>query len=187
MTFEIWFKELTSDERWFEQASMHYKPETFSDVARQIWVNGLADATNFAVIPMREHRRHLFNKLSKLPPDKVKKQWYLKEEDKKDVKPEAPPLVGEARERWLNKWKEALAQTPAFKTTPKLTSQMIEEEGGVRPKAVQPYPATKPSEVYVKQRHLEYIKRNYDAYTKEKLPDWIPEEDFNIQYDNGMI
>lgn len=178
MTFEEFYKELTSDERWFEQASMHYKPETFSDVARQIWVNGLAEGESFKLIPMRAHRQHLFNKLSKLPPDRPKNKWWVKESDKEDVKLEAPPLTGEERERWLNIWNDTIKNTPAFKSTPKLTSQMIEEEGGVRPKAVQPYPTTSLTEFEKHQRHLEWIKYAYDARTGDRIPGTLDENEF---------
>ena len=181
MDFNTFFTDLKSDEVWFCNATMHYKPETVNQVAKDLFMSCSADGSLNR--PAGDMRRYFWNKLKKITPDKVAKQWVPKEEPK----PEHEPLVGEARERWLNKWKEVLAQAPAFKSTPKLTIQMIEEEGGVRPKAVQPYPSTKPSEAYVRQRHLEYIKRNYDAYTKEPLPDWIEESEFNKLYDEGII
>ncbi len=176
-TFQDFYTALKEDELWFEQASKLHKSETFESVARQVWVDKLAEGQ---FPPMTVIRRQVFNKVSKVPADRVIKKWYLKESDKVDnEKQEDPPLTGQARLDWLKKWEETVKASPVFPSTPRLTSQMIEEEGGVRPKAVQPYPATKPMEYLVHERHLEYIKQNYDAWTKEKLPNWITEEEFN--------
>lgn len=178
MDFESFFKDLKSDEAWFESATMNHKPETVLEVAKDLFMSCSAD--NSLHRPIGDMRRYYWNKLKKITPDKVRKPFVLKEE-KKDYQPTTP----ERRERWLKVLEWRLKKLGKLKSTPKLTSQMIEEEGGVRPKAVQPYPSTKPSEIYVRQRHLEYIKRNYDAWTKEPLPDWIEESEFNKLYDNN--
>lgn len=182
MTFEDFYKDLKSDEVWFNQASMHHKPETCEDTARKIYTNGMVDVLEFRQTPMKEHRRYFFNKLSKITPDRPKKQWWVKDEDKKEVIQEAPPLTGEARLARLREWQEAIKQTPPVKTTPRLTSKMIEEEGGVRPKAVQPYPTTSLTEFQQHERHLAYIKYAYDARTGERIPGTLDEQEFNLTY-----
>lgn len=189
MLFEDWYKELTSDEIWFQQAGMNHKPETFSDVARQIWVNGLAEGDSWKLIPMKEHRRHLFNKLSKLPPDRVKKKWWVKEEDKKEAEPKHQPVPRESAKymEYTNKILEEIAKSKTVNYYPRKSySEQAEEENVRRPKD-KPYPGTTAAEAYVRARHLEYVKRNYELYTAAKLPGWIPEEEFNIQYDNGLV
>lgn len=173
MTFEQFYTTLKEDEVWFTNATMYYKPETVLSVANDLFMACSAD--NTINRPDGEMRKYFWNKLKKITPDKVRKQWMPKEEK---VEGE-PVLTGEARAARLKEWEEAIKKNPPVKTTPRLTSQMIEEEGGVRPKAVQPYPTTKPMEYLVHQRHLEYIKQNYDAWTKEPLTNWIPEEEFN--------
>lgn len=188
MNFETWFKELTSDEIWFQQAGMNHKPETFEATARQIWVNGLAEGDSWKLIPMKEHRRHLFNKLSKLPPDRVKKKWWVKEEDKEDVKPAAPP-VPRGSAKYMEYTNQILAEIAKSKTVnyyPGKSYSELAEEGGVRRPKDKPYPMTSPAEAYVRQRHLEYVKQNYEPRTGEKMPGWISEEEFNLQYDNSL-
>lgn len=183
MTFDQFYTELKSDEVWFTNATMNHLPDTVTKAVNQIYMTGMTDPENFKVIPMKEHRRHLFNKLSKITPDKIRKPWYVKEEDKKEVEPQAPVLTGEARLARLREWQEAIKQTPPVKTTPRLTSKMIEEEGGVRPKAVQPYPTTSLTEFQKHERHLEYIKYAYDARTGERRPLTMDEDEFNQTYE----
>lgn len=178
MTFEDFYTELKSDEVWFTNATMYYKPETVLEVARDLFMACSAD--NSLHRPIGDMRRYFWNKLKKITPDKVRKPFVLKEEKKA----EAEPLYGEERAKWLKIWEEQLKNAPPVKSTPKLTSQMIEEEGGVRPKAVQPYPTTNATELYIKQRHLEWIKYAFEPRTGQRLPGTMDEAEWNIQYDN---
>lgn len=177
-TFEDFYTDLKEDEVWFTNAGMGYKPETVQEVARDLFMACSAD--NTLNRPIGEMRKYFWNKLRKITPDKVRKPFELKEEKKESD----PPLTGEARAARLKEWEEAIRKLPAIKSTPKLTSQMIEEEGGVRPKAVQPYPATSLTEFQKHQRHLEYLKANYDPRTSDKLPEWMPEDQWiSVNYE----
>lgn len=174
MDFEQFFKELKSDEVWFTNATMNHLPDTITKTANQIYMTGMTDPENFKVIPMKEHRRHLFNKLSKLAPDKVKKPWYIKESDK-DKEPERPPLTGEERQKKIQEWLDALEKTPKAYAPPKLTSQQIKEEGDWLAKKVPPHPSTTAEEVTKRIIHHEYLKDNYNLITGEALESWMPE------------
>jgi len=172
-TFEQWYTDLASDEIWFEQATLNHKTETVMATARQIWVNGLSDAENFKVIPFKEHRRHLFNKLCKITPDKVRKPWYLpKEEPKKDEK---PPLTGEARAKRLQEWMDALAKLPAMKTAPISHKELI-ENGDWRPKPVEIHEPTEMEKRTAYIAHLEMVRRCRVKYFRDAYPDAMDDE-----------
>lgn len=171
--FDDWFTELKSEEVWFEQATLHHKPETVEATARQIWVNGLAEGEAWKVIPMKEHRRHLFNKLSKITPDKVKKQWWLKEEEK--PKEEWIPLTGEARAKRLQEYMDAIQAAPMMQPVAPLSAREKLNQD-VRPL---PPEIHEPSEVEKRAAYLGHLKRTREARTVtflEAYPDAPPEE-----------
>lgn len=172
MTFEEFLEDLKSDSVWWTNATMYYKPETALEVAKDLFMSCSAD--NSLHRPAGDMRRYYWNKLKKITPDKVRKPWTPKEE----TASQAEPLTGEARAAWLDKWNRMILETPLIKPIRKLTTEQIEAEGGVRPKAVDPYPTTSPSEALNHAIHVEYIRCNYDARTKDPLPEWIPENEW---------
>jgi len=101
--------------------------------------------------------------------------------EKEQFKKEYTPEQGKD---WFKVWKDSIDSLPNKKVFP-LTDEEIKKEGQEKPKAT-PHPMTSIEEAYVRDRHFEYIKRNYEPRTGEKLPSWIPEDEFNIQYDNDM-
>jgi hypothetical protein len=171
--FDDWYKELTSDERWFEQAGMNHKPETFKDVALKVYTNGMTDSLEFAQTPLKFHRQHVFNKLCKVTPDKVRKPWYLpKEEPKKDEK---PPLTGEARAKRLQEWMDALAKLPAMKTAP-ISSRELIENGDWRPKPVEIREPTEMEKRTAYLAHVEMVRRCRVKYFRDAYPDAMDDE-----------
>lgn len=172
MTFDQFLGDLKSDSVWWTNATMYYKPETALAVANDLFMSCSAD--NSLHRPAGDMRRYYWNKLKKITPDKVRKTFELKPEPG----PYHQPLTGEARQQKLDEWLRLVLSAPIMKPTPKLTSQQIEEEGGVRPKAVDPYPQTSPSEALNHAIHVEYIRCNYDARTKDPLPEWVPENEW---------
>lgn len=175
--FKTWYSELISDQRWFEQASLYHKPETFEQVANKVYVNGLADSKAFFVCPMREHRQHVYNKVSKLPHDKVKKQWFDVPEPKKEPVMEVHRSEEEIQQK-LAEWREAIEANPPIKRIAPISKKEIFENGQVDLPKIKPYPSTKESEVIKHALHLEYLKQNYDARTKFRLACWVPEDDW---------
>jgi len=173
MSFENWFKELTSDELWSEQASMQYKPETFKDVALKIYTNGMTDSLEFAQTPLKFHRQHVFNKLCKITPDKVRKPWYLPKEEPKPVSVEDQPLKRGSPEyiQRLNEWQEQINKAPMMQPVPKPSSREIIENGQWRPK---PPTIQEPSEEEKLMAAQNYARKMRTARTKlfrEKYPD----------------
>ncbi len=134
-TFDQFYADLISDELWFEQASMNYRPETFKDVALKIYTNGMTDSLEFVQTPLKFHRQHVFNKLCKITPDKVRKPWYLpKEEPKKDEK---PPLQRGSPEylKRLAEWQEQINKAPMMQPVAPVSKRELIENGDWRPKA----------------------------------------------------
>jgi len=172
-TFEDFFKELTSDTLWFEQAGMNHKPETFKDVALKVYTNGMTDSLEFAATPLKFHRQHVFNKLCKITPDKVRKPWYLpKEEPKKE---EHPPLTGEARAKRLQEWMDALAKLPAMKTAPISHKELI-ENGDWRPKPVEIREPTEMEKRTAYLAHVEMVRRCRVKTFRDAYPDAMDDE-----------
>lgn len=109
----------------------------------------------------------------------VESRWKEKKDEEKK------PVVPVEGRDWLQVWKEAVDALPKRTVIPMTEKEMIEE--GAEKKKEVPYPSTTSAEAYVKDRHFHYIRLNYEARTAEKLPTWIPEDEFNRQYDAGLI
>lgn len=183
-SFDDWYKTLISDEIWFELLR-HYKPETIRKASEKVFASLVADHLQ-DVRPMKENRKHVYNILVQNPGDKPKVDWVAKalEGIKEEPKQEWKPLVGEERAKKLQEWLDKVKQVEVQSAVPRLTYSEIAKEGGWERKKDAPYPITSPMEVYVKERHIEYIKQNYDPRTAQPLPTWIPESEFNIEYDS---
>lgn len=110
------------------------------------------------------------------------KELYSKPQQEQDENWE--PLTGEAREKRLQEWLEALSKTEAAVTERSDPYKTVREQWTSH--STEKYKPLTPEQVYEKARHLEYIKHNYDANGK-KVDHWITEEEFNKQYDNGLV
>lgn len=189
-TFEQFYSELISDERWHEQAGKNHKPETFQKVAEQVFTLGLSDRDAFVITPIREHRNHVVNKLGKIKPDKVSTPWHVqaainianavKDDDWKAVSPEE-------RARRLKEWEDMVKGSTILNSMPKPSYKQLAEEGGVLPPKPAPYPITSPEEAYIKDRHLAYIEYAYEPRSGEKMPGVMSEELFNVEYDQLIL
>lgn len=186
--FNDWYTELTSNYVWFSPASMHHKPETFRSVANKVYMQYVAQEI---FPPIQEARKHVYNKLALIPGDNKKVDWAKQALEKMDAekKEEWVPVTPEKRAEYLNKVQEIIKGSTMMSAVPRetRTQQAAEAEGQWMPKKPAPYPMTTAQEAYVRQRHVEYIKRNYEPRTGAKLPEWISEDEFNIQYDEGLI
>ena len=186
MNFDVWYSSLIADERWYEFAGKNHKPETFRKVAEQVYTLGLSDSHNFEIQPLREHRNHVVNKLNKILPDKVKIDWTLKALEKQKVEEKAkelPPVSWEKRAEYLQKIQDILKESRMVSAVPRVSIKEAIEEGGWLPKKEAPYPITSLQEAYIKNRHFEYIKQNYEPRTGAKLPGWVLEDQFNEKFD----
>jgi hypothetical protein len=188
--FDSWYLELLEDQMWYEMASRNHSKGTFEATALKVYTLGISDSQTFFLQPMKEHRNHVYNKLCKLPPDKIKKPWHeikLQEEEEKRKKeePEWIPLTGEERQKRLQEFLEVVKSAPPVKVIAPISHREIMLNGQVDKPKDPPYPSTKESEVIAHALHLEYIKQNYDPYTKLKLEGWQPESIWleNLQSD----
>lgn len=185
--FAQWYSELISDDLWF-QLLRHYKDETIKKAAERVYASLVADGSvNYR--PMQENRKHVYNIVVKNPGDKPKgKPWHqvaaekLEAEKQEEWKPASPEHV----DKCVAEFDEMMRNSSMINSTPRIGYAQSVEEGGWLPKKGAPYPAATPEEVYVRMRHLEYIKANYEPRTGEKLPTWISEDEFNILYDSNL-
>lgn len=87
------------------------------------------------------------------------------------------PVSPEKRQEWLQKWMDSLEETKIM-TVPKMSKKEIIEEGGWLPKGSASYPQMSEAEVRKHERHVEWIKANFDPRTGEKLEGFVEEKDW---------
>lgn len=170
--YNKWYSDLISDTMWFEQVSMKYKGN-FKTACEKLYGLSVSDPDLFSR-PIQAQRSHLFNMLWKMPAEKVNwVQTHQVEEKKPD--PTWVPLTGEARKAKLNEFLQAVQAAPILRPMRKLTSEQLEEEGQVRPKAT-PFHR---SEVETRLAALQAVRDAQAARRKmylEAFPDSSEEE-----------
>ena len=187
-SFPDWFKELCSNYVWYEPAIQHHEPATFKAAANKVYMQYVASEV---FPPIQEARKHVYNVLCKLPPDKkIGKDWVTKalqkhEEEKKAQQTET--YTKEHADKCAAEALEIIRNSKTLNYFPKVTHKQAVEEGDWIPKKDAPWPVTTPEEAYVRDRHFEWIKNNFEAKTGYKLPSWISEEDWNIIYDDQHL
>lgn len=108
----------------------------------------------------------------------AKRDLYIREsKDEVVIHPEA--LTGEAMQKRLDEWKQSVDRLQTVATTRVDIYQTVREQW--KPKeGTELYKPTDPGLVFNHQRHLAYLKANYDAKTGKELPNWISEDEWNI-------
>lgn len=76
----------------------------------------------------------------------------------------------------LDAWLAAVRAVDT-RVIPPLSESDIKQEGQVKPKA-NFHPVTTLSQAQKHELHLEYVRRNHDKYTADKLPGWMPEQEW---------
>lgn len=187
-SFDSWFEDLISNYVWAEPAQMHHRPETFRKLAHKVYMQEVASGV---FRPIQEARKHVYNIVCNTPGDAKKVDWAgkaLKEMEQEKEK-EWVPVSSEKRAEYLNQLQAIIKGSTMMSAVPRVTrtEQAAEAEGDWLPKKPAPYPQTSKSEAYVRLRHIEYVKANYESRTGAKLPSWVEEDEWNIQYDNDML
>lgn len=178
MTFEEWFSDLQTDERWLEMIQMapDRKNKDLRACAMEVYGEYVADGT-ISNRSSSESKRHIWYKLPKMP-DKVvsnirkSSEEYVQSFHKNPLDDQAKKRVDDLLSDFLKDLKEVT------RPVPQLTKEEIEENGQVRPKSFK-HPSTPLSLVKEKERHDRWIKANYDIYTGKPLPTWKPEDEWN--------
>lgn len=97
-----------------------------------------------------------------------------KDDQYKHVAPE--PTDPDAHQKWIDKLKEATKPLDDKKIPP-LDDKDIRLEGKEKPKA-KFHPFTPVSVIQQQELHLEWVRKNFDLHTREKLPTWKPEPEW---------
>lgn len=186
-SFESWFAELISEQRWYEQLQMNCKGKDIKGACNKVYTDALADSSKFAAKPMSEHRRHVANILWKMPVEKV--EWWKVQKVDEPVKQETDekPLTGEERQKKLNEWLQSIQEAPMMKIPPKMSYAELAEMGGVRRPKEKPYPTSSPEEIRIRERHLAYVRYCYEPVTGKPNSNWMEESDFDQLFDAGLI
>ena len=88
-----------------------------------------------------------------------------------------PASTDEVAKQRLKEWKESIDAIGGKKITP-MTDEEIRQEGKVRPKTKY-YQPTNASDYERHQKHIRYIKANYDVYGEPIKGVWQKEETWN--------
>lgn len=185
MTFGDWYSKLTEDSLWYELLRA-YKDETIRKAGEKVYAQLVAEET-VSYRPMSENRKHVYNIVCKNPGDKVNKPWYKIEEQKKEAENEWKPASPEHVDKCVAEFDAMMKQSTMVNAFPRIGYKQAVEEGGWLPPKPKPYPMTTEEEAYARQRHIEYIKANYEPRTGAKLPEWIEEDEWNKLYDEGLL
>lgn len=182
-TFEIWFDELVSNHVWAGPAMMQHTEKEFKDLAHKVYMDYTASN---GIKSIEDSRRHVYNLVVKTPSNKKKIDWAAKALEKMTPKEEWKPASPEHVDKCVAEFDEMMKNSSMVNAFPRVGYKQSVEEGGWLPKKPAPYPVTSLDEAYVRQRHFEYVKANYEPRTGEKLPTWIPEYEFNLLFDNNL-
>lgn len=169
-SFDTFWTELNSNPSWVEWMERINKAG-FRKAAEAVYAEIIADQFGFDKTTIEECRKWVGNKLKKMPIDTRPFVPSVAETEKK----EEPFLVGEARQKRI---REVLAEIGKVSIpVPRLSEREIEEEGKWEKKHI-PYPSMSASEVIKHERHLAWIKANFDPRTGEKLEGFVDEKDW---------
>jgi hypothetical protein len=169
-TFPEFWTALTENQIWFESLQMRFGRKDIKKCASDAFVYLLADEKLLASGDKVALRKYITSWLMKAPDAPVVPYVPSVEESKKE--PENF-LVGEERQKRI---REVLAEIGKVSTpVPPLSKREIEEEGKWEKKHI-PYPSMSPAEVIKHEKHLAWIKANFDPRTGEKLPGFVEEK-----------
>lgn len=104
---------------------------------------------------------------------------YFKESHHVKQEQEAPPVTGEAKQKWIDKWMQEVDKIG--KSAPVVMERDAKMEWlRKRPVEMQEQGYTPPTEEEVRSRelHIRYIRENYDPYTGKQKEGWISEEEW---------
>lgn len=181
MTFEDFHKAITSDELWMEAMRNPSRGKDLKAAIEKVYGQAVSDGS-LKIAPIGEHRKHVFNTLGKMPFSKVNtvqlQQTEVKKEDERPI--ESVPY--EVHQKRLEDWLKSIAEIPAIKKVPRLTSEQIKEEGQWEPKREKAY---HPDEMLVIRHRLkiEYARQFSNPLSHEGrlLPGSPPFEDWMEQ------
>ena len=175
MTFADWYSKLTEDPLWYELLRA-YKDETIRKAGEKVYAQLVAEGT-VIYRPMSENRKHVYNIVCKNPGDKVKKDWYKIEEQKKEAEKakEWVPLKGEARQAKLKEWMDSVSKVEMVSAVPKLTVKEIIEQGDWRAVATIA-PRSEVEKHIIVETHIEKVNTARRKMFLSAFPDASEEE-----------
>jgi hypothetical protein len=168
---------------WWEMIAYKFGKKDLRDVAQKLLIELHAEG----LVTSGMDWKHVQNRYSKM-------LTWANDKDVVIAPPKAEPVVihpeaipfGPQRDEWLKKWDEAHSKAAQnFATERSDPYKQIREEWK-KPDGPKYHPPS-PEEIYKRDRHLEYVKYCYHPRTGEPNSNWMPEIEFNDQYENGLI
>lgn len=182
--FHQWFNELKSNSLWWMRMQEMFVRKDLNKIAGQVHLYLLASEQRLKANDFQDFRR-LFQSFAQKTEDTPVRPQLQQIEEKKET--DWQPVSEEERARRLKEYKALIDSMPMINNFPRLTPKEKEENGEWIPVKHIPYPTTSEKELYVKERHMTYLKHCYEPRTGEKLPGWVSEDEFNLLFENGLL
>lgn len=168
MTLEDFHKAVTEDELWMEAMRNPSRGKDLKAAIEKVYGQAVSDGS-LKVLPIGEHRKHIFNTLGKMPfvQAKLVQNHQEKEPEKVEVKVYA---TDEQREYWLNVLAKQIKEIQVKPIT-RLSHKQIAEEGDWLPK--KKHVPTDPGYIH------EHLKLQHDCRVKtirDRHPELSDEE-----------
>lgn len=174
--------ELAANPHWVEwmERMARMENKNFMKAIEVAYGNLIADPNAFEKFTIEESRKYVGNILKNQKPEAVKPQLQQVEvKEEKVIKPEDQPLTGEAKQKRIKEFLNAVLSTPPLKPVGKLSHREIISEGQWEPKKPELYPPTTIEEAKIRDKHFRYIQSNYEPRTGQKLDTWMEEKQWN--------
>lgn len=166
---------------WWDLIQVKFGKKDLPDIAQKLLIELHAEGMVTSNMDWK-HVQNRYQKMLTWALDKVEPVPQQKAEPVV-IHPEA--LTGEERKRRLEEWQKAVLQSEApvrMQVNP-YKDLIIQHQ----PPPGYKYRPLSPEEVYRKDRHFEYVKLCFDPKTGQPNSKWMPESEFNDQYDNDLL
>lgn len=178
--FQSWYSELKDNKLWWIRINEMNRNKNLNRIAEEVHAYLMArDELKGEDWP---RFRTLFQSFARNAKEEAVRPQ-LQQEVKVEVTVQEPPLTGEARQQKLKEWLDVVNQTPMMKTPPKISYAEIAEQGGVRRPKDKPFPKDSPEYIYIKERHIAWIRNSFEPISGQRIPGTLDEEEFNKKFD----
>ncbi len=165
---------------WWDNLKVPFGKKDFAAAAQEVWLILHSEGKITKDMDWQYARSLMQRKLTWAPD---KDQVIAPPKAEVVIHPEA--LTGDERQKKLEEWKNA-----HLKSDEPLRMQINPYKDLViqhQPPKGYKYRPLSPEEIYRRDRHLEYVKYCFDPKTAQPNSNWMPESEFNDQFEKGLI
>lgn len=168
-SFDDFYTALTSDELWMEAMRNPSRGKDLKAAIEKVYGQAVSDGS-LKVVPIGEHRKHVFNTLGKMPFSKVNTVQLQQQETKPEKVEVKVYATDEQRDYWLNKLQQQIKEIQV-KPVPRLSHKQLAEEGDWLPKK-----RAVPTDPYYIHEHKKTMRECQRKTVKERHPEFSDED-----------